>query len=126
MKFNPNCVRDILIECERAIEPYVELYIEESDIPDSLSKYSWSELLYHLEQCKLSGLFADKSYEDTTGAYRISDLSPKGHELLNQICKDKIWKKIIKKGILSLPQLIEIAISSISLFQSFDGDNLAK
>lgn len=124
MKFNPKCIKDILIECERVIEPYVELYIEETDIPDSLSKYSWSELLYHLEQCKLSGLFTEKSYEDTTGAYCINDLSPKGHELLTQIRKDKIWNKIVKKGISSLPQLIEIAISSVSLFQSFNGNNL--
>ena len=123
MKFNPNCVRDILLECERVIEPYAELYIEEKDIPNSLSKYSWSELLYHLEQCKMAELFEKGSNQDMIGGYTITDLSPKGHELLAKIRSDKGWKKVIKKGIQSLPQLIETVINATSLFQLFNSGN---
>ena len=117
MRFNPNCVRDILFECEKTIQPHEDLYIEETDIPNSLSGYSWAELLYHLEQCNMSGLFV-KSYKDPTGAYCITDLSPKGHNLLSKIRNDKIWKKILKNGVETITKLIELSLTAASVFQN--------
>ena len=117
MKFNPNCVRDILLECEKSIEPYAELYIEETDVPASLSKYSWFELLYHLEQCKASKLFTEGSYMDQIGGYRISNLSPAGHDLLNKIRDNKSFKKALKKGAESLTKLIELILNAAQILQ---------
>lgn len=115
MRFNPECVRDILFECEEVIEPDKELYLIEYDLPNRLSNYSWNEILYHLKQCHASGLFMYDSHEDTIGGYTVSDLSPKGHELLEKIRSDKVWKKILKKSIASIPTLISVATEILSL-----------
>lgn len=113
MVFNPDCVRDILTACEQATE---ELYIEEGNVPEDLVGYSWEELLYHLNQCKASDLFADRSGEDVVGGFTVSTLSPKGHELLSEMRSDNILKKLPKVGIHSLPDLISVIKSLIGLF----------
>lgn len=110
MRFNSECVRDILLECERCIGPYEELYIEETDIPLSLSKYSWDELLYHLKQCESANLFNNKSHEDVLGAYVVNDITPKAHDLLEKIRNNKVWKKILRKSVFSIPTLITVAM----------------
>ena len=116
MKFDPDCVRDILIECENSSDGFQELCIEESNIPCTLSKYSWDKLLYHLMQCKSADLFDEHSHEDVLGAFIVNDLSPKGHELLQNIRSDSTWKKLLKKGLTSLPALISVVADIASLF----------
>lgn len=115
MRFNPDCVRDILLECEQRIGPYEELYLEETNIPTALSKYSWDELLYHLKQCKSSNLFNDDLHEDVLGAYVVTDITPKAHELLEKIRNNTLWKKILNKGAVSIPSLISTAIEIAGL-----------
>ena len=116
MKFNPNCVRDILIECENSADGFQELYIEERNIPDTLSQYLWSELLYHLNQCKMSNLFDEHSGEDILGGFTVNNLSPDGHAFLQKIQSNTIWKKLLKKGIVSLPALISAATEIVGMF----------
>lgn len=113
MKFNPDCVRDILSVCEQATD---EIYIEEGNAPpDDLLAYSWEELLYHLNQCKDSDLFADRSGENIVGGFTVRALSPKGHETLSEMRSNGVWKKLPKVGINSLPDLISVIKSLISL-----------
>lgn len=110
MKLNPICIRDILIECENSADGFEELYIDENNIPQSLSKYSWCELRYHLAQCKLSNLFDEHSGEDILGGFTINNLSPTGHAFLQNIKPNKVWKKLLTKSITSLPTLISTAL----------------
>ena len=109
MKFNPNCIRDILIECENSADGFHELYIEETNIPKSLLKYSWNELKYHLTQCKMSNLFDEYSGEDILGNFTINNLSPNGHMFLQNIKSNSVWKKLLTIGCKSLPALMSTA-----------------
>ena len=115
MVFNPDCIRDILTECEKSSDGFQELCIEETNIPCSLSKYSWNELFYHLKQCKSANLFDENSGEDILGDFIVNDLSPEGHKLLQQIKSNSTWKKLLKRGVDSLPSLISIAVDIAGL-----------
>lgn len=115
MIFNPDCIRDILIECEMLSDGFQEIYIEENNIPCALSKYSWNELLYHLKQCQSANLFDENSGEDILGGFIVNDLSPEGHELLQKIKPISIWKKLLRRGANSLPTLISIVVDIANL-----------
>ncbi len=115
MKFNPNCIRDILIECENSADGFQELYIEEGNVPKSLSKYSWDELKYHLVQCKMSNLFDEYSCEDILGNFTVNNLSPNGHTVLQSIKSNSIWKKLLSKSVASLPTLVSTALEIAGL-----------
>ena len=116
MVFNPNCIRDILIECEKTLDGFQEICVEEDNIPCALSQYSWEELLYHLKQCQSADLFDEHSGEDILGGFIINNLSPEGHELLQKIRLDSIWKNLLKRGATSLPTLISLVVDIAGLF----------
>ncbi|MEG0998008.1 MAG: DUF2513 domain-containing protein [Clostridiales bacterium] len=112
MKLNPDCIRDILLAVEEVADGENELIIEEDQIPDSLSAYSFNEIFYHSKQCKSSGYFEDMRVF-IVPAFSISDLSPQGHEMLRLIREEttfnKIKKALVDKG---LPFALE-AVKSI-------------
>lgn len=118
MKLNPDCIRDILltIESESEYNKGVTFEPKKSDL-DLLSKYSATELFYHLRQCNESSFFYDASWYLNGGCY-IRDLSPYGHQFLADIRSDSTWNKtkdIAKKvGSNSLDSLRQIAVGVIS------------
>ena len=118
MKLNPDCVRDILLECEEGCTPsqFVKFPESEEFIMEK-RVYSHEETLYHLRQCKLNGYFSN-AWEDMMGNFTVQDLSPKAHEFLANT-KDKTnWEKTkttaSKVGSMSLSVLSSIASAVVS------------
>lgn len=118
MKLNPDCIRDILIEIEKETTPSKGCKIDRDTDTSLFDKYTWSEIVYHLQQCEqshlISGLFAFES----DGYAEIRDLTPAGHEFLANIHQDNNWNKtkdVAKKiGSFSLTALMNIASNVIS------------
>ena len=118
MELNPDCVRDILMECE------------EKCTTTRAAKFSWNhtftrdgrcysseETYYHLRQCELNGYFFHPS-KDLDRNFYVVDLSPKAHEFLANIRRKDNWEntKKIASGIgsVSLSTLSSIASNVIS------------
>ena len=93
--------------CSKGINEIVAVIV----VPfPELSCYTHEEILYHIRQCKESGLITEVHYYDGGKHTDISDLTPTGHEFLANIRNDSIWKKVISKGSgASLSILMELA-----------------
>lgn len=89
MRLNPDCIRDLLLTAE---EHENMLYPGNFNL---LDKYDRQEVIYHIKQCHMSELILVTEYAND-GGYRISDLTPKGHELVSQIRPEFNWSKITK------------------------------
>lgn len=119
MKLNPDCVRDILMEIEEKADG-IHCFcfasssgIVGSETPNNLAdKYSRDEVIYHMVQCNESGFFVQMK-RTVIGTYKISCLSPKGHQFLNDIRSNTNWEKVkkgfISAGVFSIKSLVEIA-----------------
>lgn len=136
MRLNPDCIRQILfaIESETDSESgfYYRVPSDDDDAPiigsgcDSyqeetpelskpyqrlLKKYSSNEIVYHLRQCKLAGLFLE--YRSLGGEIYIRDLMPAGHDLLSQIRSENVWRKVkeflSQNGASSIGALTQVA-----------------
>lgn len=119
MKLNPDCIRDILLTVEDTTDSNTSFeYDTKSDKPQKLRKYDHNEIMYHMNQCNLSGFFVGYQRYDGGSFTRVSDLSPYGHEFLANIRQDNIWNntKTIagKVGTKSLNALTQIASSIIT------------
>ncbi|MCH5385031.1 hypothetical protein DKZ23_10345 [Limosilactobacillus reuteri] len=117
MKLNSDCVRDILIAIEDSTNFQEAINNNQLETLDVINPYTSEEILYHLRQLSWAGLIQDfDCYAD--GGYSILDLSPKGHEFLNNIRSDENWnrtKKLASKvGSHSLSALQQIASGVIS------------
>ncbi len=114
MKLNPDCFRDILLTIEEVVEPDVEFNVNEENytIYERLKKYDFKTIQYHINQCISNNLFAEY-HVMLKPNYFIFDLSPEGHEFLENIRNNDIWHKVLKKigeaGIGSLKMLVELA-----------------
>ena len=118
MKLNPECVRDILMECEEkctatkgTIFPWNQTFAKDGRC------YSNEETFYHLRQCDLNGYFIRTS-KDLDRNFCVVDLSPKAHEFLANIRSKDNWEKTKKIasgiGSVSLSALSSIASNVIS------------
>nr|WLJ26279.1 MAG: YjcQ protein [Firmicutes phage HS16] len=81
-----------------------------------LSKYSYEEMIYHINQCEKSDLIeVGISPEEYT---TISDLTPKGHKYISDIRSDNVWSKTKsianKIGAKSLDAMVQISSNVIS------------
>jgi hypothetical protein len=130
MKLNPDCIRDILLTVE-AESGYNKGFYFHPNTPESkkwedfdyLKKYQYEEVCYHLRQCDDTGYFSCRGHKKALtfwlgNGFVVDDLSPKGHEFLNNIREDTNWKKTKEKaksiGSLALSVLEKIATSVIS------------
>lgn len=117
MKLNSNCVRDILIAIEDSTNFQEAVNNNQLEALDVLRPYTSEEILYHLRQLSWAGLIQDFNYY-ADGGYSILDLSPKGHEFLNNIRSDENWNRTknlaSKVGSHSLSALQQIASGVIS------------
>ena len=127
MRLNLDCVRDILICVEenadyrRGIEFY-DSYSPDADIPELnggipkynlplFEKYGDKTTLYHVRYCLKGNLleFDDRSIEPYIG---ISDLTPNGHAMLNDIRDQKVFERAksvaLSIGLASLPSIQQI------------------
>lgn len=115
MKFNPDCVRDILLTAEDNVgynDPMV--YGKDADFP-LLNKYSFDEVVYHIEQCALSNLLTFKP--NILDELKINNILPGGHELLSSIREEAKWKEILKKGVTSIPTIISTVNNLLAICQ---------
>jgi len=107
MKLNPDCVRDILLTVEENTGYNKEMVYASPGQFSKLSKYDHDEIMYHLWQCKDSGLI--EGLENIIGDFQVKKLTDAGHTLIVKIREDKTWKKILKCTVSSLPTLIATA-----------------
>ncbi|WP_434169994.1 DUF2513 domain-containing protein [Streptococcus agalactiae] len=119
MKLNPDCVRDILIDVEeKSTFSNFASYTSKEDFKPLLDKYSYEESMYHIRQCEHSNLFMDKVHYFMDGGCMIKDLSPKGHQFLENIRSPKNWtetKSIASRiGSMSLNVLESVSAQVIS------------
>lgn len=109
MKLNPDCIRDILISAENIITFDKWFYYDKDSPPVSLEDYSHEEIIYHIRQSRDAGLISTSPFYDSGKSVYITDLTPYGHEFLANIRTDTVWNKLRKKGVSSIPILIQLA-----------------
>ena len=130
MKLNPDCIRDILFtveaECGFGKSFWFNPNTSDSKVWDEfefLKNYSYDEVCYHLQQCDDTGYFSPRGRNKSLtlwlgGGFMVDDLSPKGHEFVNNIREDTNWKKTKEKaksvGSFALNILESIAATVIS------------
>jgi hypothetical protein len=135
MKLNLDCVRQILlcVEENTGLRQYcffIDSGLEEGvtmigDTPipppdyqvNLLKKFANDELIYHINFCAEADLL---SVDGSLGLYQtvIADLTPKGHDFLENIRDNKIWSGIKgvaeKVGSTSLDAIIQISSNVIT------------
>lgn len=118
MKLNPDCIRDILLECEeKCTALHGVKFCWNDDFTRGGRTYSGEETLYHLRQCELAGYFVRTS-KDLDRNFFVLDLSPTAHEFLANIRNQENWEKTKKVasniGSASLSAISSIAANIIS------------
>lgn len=91
MKFNPDCVRDILIHIESF--EYGSAHTI-GEIRSELPSYSYEELDYHCLHLYDAGFIqANIRRLDLPQVSIVFDLTYQGHQFLNEIRSDNVWNK---------------------------------
>lgn len=121
MKLNPDCVRSVLLYLEEnqlmddkgLINP-----IYSSKLPDKLTKYKNSDVLYSIKQLDEYGYIETRQFDTVNYSSAILDITPYGHEFLKNIHNDTTWnktKEIAQQvGSTSLNTLANIASSVVA------------
>lgn len=116
MKFNPECVRDILLTAQDVITDTATMEYEHSSDYERLKSYSFSEVAYHIQQCQEYGLIIYK--KDVLGTYDILKILPAGNELISKAESESVWKKAVTKGIFSIPSMISLVNNAFDLINN--------
>lgn len=108
MRFNSDCVRDILLTIENntpGINSSVVITRENYIKYELLAKYDYDEIAYHLQQCNLNEYF-QQFFVNLDNEFTIIDLTPIAHELLDNVRDNTTWGKVkraIKNGQADIP-----------------------
>lgn len=94
MRLNPDCIRDLLLSIEEVSTSNSLLTSDQLSNSSYISKYSQSEILYHLHQLELAGYIITPPKQMFEDMFLVNDLSPLGHEFLSDIRQDTNWNKI--------------------------------
>lgn len=114
MKLNPDCIRDIMLFCEK--NTYIKVYGAGNSLSASyhtlyanlmctlppLNSYDAGELIYHIIQLIESGYLASDFRFNSLENFRHGDtpkiyyVTPKGHEFIASIEEKKNWAKTKK------------------------------
>ncbi|MEW6856405.1 hypothetical protein DIX90_08880 [Streptococcus iniae] len=118
MKLNYDCIRDILLTVESLDRIDSNVYLDDYKKYKLLEKYSNDEIQYHsiklIQEEYVQGLKISGS--NITNAIFMDDLTWKGHELLNDIRSESVFKETKTKVINS------IGTVSLSIFQQLAVD----
>lgn len=118
MRLDYDCIRDILLTVESLDRMDSSIYLDDYKKYKLLEKYSNDEIQYHsiklIQEEYVRGLKVSGS--DVTNAIYIDDLTWKGHELLNDIRSESVFKETKNKVINS------IGTVSLSIFQQLAVD----
>nr|DAM31900.1 MAG TPA: YjcQ protein [Caudoviricetes sp.]DAZ77213.1 MAG TPA: YjcQ protein [Caudoviricetes sp.] len=120
MKLNPDCIRDIMLFCEkncyviaddsRKKAAFHTLDIYELHKLEPFPKYPIAELMYHAVQLSESGYlvtdfkFFPDGEDNRLQMLHIYYVTPKGHEFVGTITESKLWGTTLRiiKGIGSI------------------------
>lgn len=126
MKLNPDCIRDLLLFCEKNTyintnegngsisASYHVLYVESMCKCSPLDKYNSGELIYHIIQLSESGYIATDFNFDPQTNFTFGNLphiyfvTPKGHEFIATISSKDSWAKT--SGILNAVKAVSLSI----------------
>ena len=103
MKFNKDCVRDILLKCEALLilnDDGEMNCVQSEELHNNLPDYSLAEIKYTVKKMKEADLLEASliSYDNCEVAeFLISDITIYGHEFIENIRNDNNWNKV--KGI---------------------------
>lgn len=111
MRLNNDCIRDILLYLEENITYDIDC-IGFDKLSDSLNLYSPDALKYHINQLYNADLIQKPYYSDD-GPDILNDLTWEGHQFVNDIRDDKVWRSIKEKcnsiKSVSMPFLVSMA-----------------
>lgn len=121
MKLNQDCLRDLMLELEDKLFINTHIYTDEFRTLEIFNKYSDEDVYYSLKQLIKMGLIngATKNQAATVQPYYIDvyDIEPKGHEFLNNVRDDNVWKetkkRISKFASVSIPVLQQVSTAVI-------------
>ncbi|PHL20883.1 DUF2513 domain-containing protein [Enterococcus faecium] len=121
MKLNQDCVRDILLELEKKLDLNTQLYKNDLLTFSSYEKYGEKDFFYTLLKLTEAGYLNAKV---TAGAnnpvfsVNISSISWKGHEFLDSVRDNEVWKQtksiIFKFSSVSITTIENIASNVIT------------
>lgn len=103
MKFNKDCVRDILLKCEVLLilnDDGEMNYVRSEELHANLPDYSLAEIKYTVKKMKEAGLLEVIVINDDISSlvdFLIEDITINGHEFIENIRNDNNWNKV--KGI---------------------------
>lgn len=117
MKLNLDCMRDVLLEMEKA--PYGQS-IHPKSIHSALSKYNADDIDYSIIKLEEAG-FIDAiidSHDFGVIILRLDDITYEGHQFLANIRTPSIWERAksmcYKAGSSSIPFIMQVASQLIS------------
>lgn len=116
MKFNPDCVRDILLTAQDEIEPKKPLELFGSSQYERLKDYTEKEIKFHVIECGNSKLLT--YHENVIGEYFVDSITDKGRDFLAKIENDSSWKTVLSKGVSSITSLISVTETVIGIAQA--------
>lgn len=113
MKLIHDCVRDVMLDIEENL--ILHQTISDVDIQNRLKKYSHDDIYYTCQKLQEAGYLNVDFYMD--GSYDIANMTYNGHQFLDNIRDDGIWKevksKISKLTGVSLPIIYQVASQAI-------------
>ena len=120
MKLNQDCVRDLLLFLEENLGLGSFINISSDFHEDALSNYSANDLIYTAQKL-LEADYIDAKIMHFMGtnipSVRISSITYQGHQFLDNIRDNSIWKstkdKASKVASVSLPIIQQIASSLV-------------
>lgn len=137
MKLNPDCIRDIMLFCEkncyvvaddsRKKAAFHTLDIYELHKLEPFPKYTIAELMYHTVQLSESDYlvtdfaFLPDGEDNCLQILHIYYVTPKGHEFIGTIKENKLWGATLKiiKGIgsvsLSIIETVAHGVTSAAI-----------
>ncbi len=119
MKLNQDCIRDILLACEKLLvmnDDGTMNEISDRILCTHISNYDLATIKYTVKYLKETDLLSASIFEADMVAvlgFCIYDIKPLGHEFISNIRNDTIWNKVKdyskKVGSTSIKSLINIA-----------------
>lgn len=119
MKLNQDCIRDILLACEKLLvmnDDGTMNEISDRILCTHISNYDLATIKYTVKYLKETDLLSASIFEADMVAvlgFCIYDIKPLGHEFISNIRNDTIWNKVKdyskKVGSTSTKSLINIA-----------------
>ncbi len=114
MKLIHNCVRDVMLY----LEENLDLFDTIVDNEIKLSKYDIKDIKYTLLKIEEAG-FIRLGKTDLLGNIYVKDITYKGHQFLDTVKDNKIWKKTLTKiskfASVSIPIIQELASQILSM-----------